>query len=253
VAKEEAMRVTMLGHRPALAVEPTAPPAAWAPATTGSGLLRQVGDVLGDVPRFLVTPLLRRWHRTWGATPEEVAAAMPGDGLLPRAQYRATRAITVRAVPEDVWPWLVQVGVGRAGWYADDLLDNFGRPSAREIVPRFQDLHVGQWLPMVPWPTERTAFVVDGFVAPEWLLWRSPNRTWAWRLVPLPDGRTRLVTRLHTVYEWSRPCVLVTVVLMEVGDYPMMRRMLRGLRTRAETLHRVRTTGAARVGGPCAR
>jgi hypothetical protein len=215
--------------------------------------LREVGQVLGDLPRFLTAPLFRRRHRTWGATQDEAAATMPGDELLPQAQYRSTRAITIGAAPDEVWPWLVQVGYGRAGWYADDLLDNFGRPSAREIVPRFQDLHVGQWLAMVPWPTERTAFVVDGFVAPEWLLWRSPNRTWAWRLVPLPDGRTRLVTRLHTVYEWSRPWVLVTVVLMEVGDYPMMRRMLRGLRTRAETLHRVRTTGAARVGGPCAR
>jgi hypothetical protein len=234
------MRVTMPGHRPQLRVEPTAPPGSWAPARTGSGLLRQVADVLADLPRFLVTPLLRRRHRTWGATPEEVAAAMPGDDLLPRAQYRATRAITVRAVPEDVWPWLVQVGVGRAGWYADDLLDNFARPSVRQIVPELQDLHVGQWLAWVPHPTERTAFVVDSYAAPEWLLWRHPCRTWAWGLVRLPDGRTRLVSRMRTLYEWHRPLSVVTVLLMEIADFSMMRRMLLGIRDRAEAEHRHR-------------
>jgi hypothetical protein len=234
------MRVTMLGHGSQLVVEPTAPRGSWAPARTGSGLLRQVADVLGDLPRFVVTPLLRRRHRTWGATPEEVAAAMPGDDLLPRAQYRATRAITVRAVPEDVWPWLVQVGVGRAGWYADDLLDNFARPSARQIVPELQDLHVGQWLAWVPHPTERTAFVVDGYAAPEWLLWRHPCRTWAWRLVRLPDGRTRLISRMRTLYEWHRPLTVVTVLLMEIADFSMMRRMLCGIRDRAEAEHRRR-------------
>jgi hypothetical protein len=198
------------------------------------GLRRQFADVISDVPWFLVTPLLRRWHVTWGATPEEVAAAMPGDGLLPHAHYRCTRAITVRAAPEDVWPWLVQVGVGRAGWYADDLLDNFARPSATEIVPALQDIRVGQWLPWVPYPSERTACVVDSFQPPEWLLWRTPNRTWAWRLAPLPGGRTRLITRMQVRYEWRRPLTPVTVLLMEVADFPMMRRMLRGIRDRAE-------------------
>jgi hypothetical protein len=107
-----------------------------------SGPGRQVLAVTAVLPRFLTAPLFRRRHRTWGATDEEVAAAMPGDV-----------------------------------WYADDLLDNFARPSTRELVPVLQDLHLGQWLAMVPRPTERTAFVVDGFVVPEWLLWRTPNRT----------------------------------------------------------------------------
>jgi hypothetical protein len=249
------VKTSMLGHRRADRVESTAPADHRTPPTTTADLARQVRDVIGDVPRFLAAPLLRHWHRTWGATEEEVAATMPGDGLLPRAQYRCTRAITIAATPEEVWPWLVQVGYGRGGWYADDLLDNFAHPSAREILPDLQDIHVGQWLAMVPRPSERTAFRVDGFVAREWLLWRTPNRTFAWRLVPLADGRTRLVTRLQTVYEWSRPWVLVTVLLMEVGDYAMMRRMLRGIRDRAEAEHRRRAAGTrgALAGGPSGR
>ena len=221
-------------------------------STTGSrrpavgDVTRQLADVLADVPRFLTAPLLRRRRRTWGATEQEVTAAMPGDDLLPGAQYRATRAITVAARPEDVWPWLVQVGCGRAGWYADDLLDNFGRPSAREVLPDYQDLHLGQWLPMVPRPSERTAFRVDGFDVLHWLLWRTPNRTWAWQLVPLTGGeRTRVVSRLATRYEWTRPWCVVTFLLMEFGDYAMMRRMLQGIRERAEGLPRVTTARRA--------
>jgi hypothetical protein len=239
------MKLTMRGHRPALRVERTAPALRTAPTTTAADLLRQLADVISDLPLFVITPLLRPWHRTWGATPEEVAAAMPGDHLLPRAQYRCTRAITVGATPDEIWPWLVQVGVGRAGWYADDLLDNFAHPSAREILPDLQDIHVGQSLPWVPHPSERTAFVVDSYTAPEWLLWRTPNRTWGWRLVRLPGGGTRLISRMHTLYEWHRPLTPLTVLLMEVADFPMMRRMLRGIRDRAETEHRRRASAAS--------
>jgi hypothetical protein len=237
------MKLTLSGQRHAARVDPNAPSVPVTPTRSTADLLRQLADVISDAPLFMVTPLLRPWHRTWGATTEEVGAAMPGDHLLPRAQYRSTRAITVRAAPEEVWPWLVQVGVGRAGWYADDLLDNFGRPSARQIIPDLQDIHVGQWLPWLPHPSQRTAFEVDSYSAPQWLLWRTPNRTWAWRLVPLPGQQTRLISRMRTLYEWSRPLVLGTVLLMEVADFAMMRRMLRGIRDRAETEHRHRAPG----------
>jgi hypothetical protein len=207
----------------------------WAtPARIGDDLGRQMRDALADVPWYFISPLLRHWHVTWGATPAEVAAVMPGDDMFPQAQYRTTRAITIGVAPKDVWPWLVQVGYRRAGWYAGDLLDNFARPSIRRIVPELQDIRVGQWLSMVPRPSERTAFCVDSFAEPSWLLWRTPNRSWSWRLTPLAGGRTRLVTRLKTRYEWQRPLAPITLVLMECADYPMMRRMLRGIRDRAE-------------------
>lgn len=233
----------MSRHRPASTDHPgPTSPASWTPPSPTPGeLAGQVRDVLADLPRFLTSPLLRRRHRTWGASPAEVAAPMPGDDLLPHASYRATRAITIAATPEEVWPWLVQVGCGRGGWYADDLLDNYARPSARRIVPELQDIRVGQWLPIVRKPTERRVFVVEDFTEPSSLLWRSPSRTWAWRLVRVPEGRTRVVSRMRTDYDWSRPWTPVTVLLMELADHPMMRRMLLGIRDRAEAEHRRRT------------
>jgi hypothetical protein len=101
-------------------------------------LAAELGDVVHDLPAFVTAPLYRRWHLRWGATPAEVAVVMAGDALFPRAQYRSTRAITISAPPDAVWPWLVQVGCLRAGFYSNDLLDNLGRPSSTAILPELQ-------------------------------------------------------------------------------------------------------------------
>lgn len=210
-------------------------------------LLRQIGDVLYDLPAFLTAPLYRRWHRHWGSTPTEVAAAMPGDDVFPDAQYRSTRAITIKAPPEAVWPWLVQVGSRRAGFYSDDLLDNLGHPSARSLVPSLQHLEVGQWVPMSPAsePSDLTAFKVHSFETNQWLLWAKPDSTWAWRLTRTDDGGTRLVARVHAVYDWKHPmAAILSVVLMEFGDFAMLRRMLRGIRDRAGS-HAMQTKASA--------
>ncbi len=202
-------------------------------------LLVEVRDVAHDLPVFLTAPLYRRWHLRWGASLDEVDSSLPGDDLLPHAQFNATRAITIDAKPDAVWPWLVQVGCLRAGWYSNDLLDNLGRPSATTIIPSIQRLDVGQWVPMSPTssPSDRTALKVHSFEVHEWMLWTKPDSTWAWQLTPLADGRTRLITRIRVVYDWRHPVLaLLGVLLMEFGDFAMLRRMLRGIKSRAETI-----------------
>jgi hypothetical protein len=211
-------------------------------------LLGQVGNVIVDLPVFLTAPLYRRWHLRWGSTRDEVLSGMPGDMMLPSAQFVSTRSITINATPESIWPWLVQIGCGRAGFYSNDLLDNLARPSATSIVPALQHLEIGQWVPMSPspTPTDKTAFRVHSFDAPSWMLWAKPDSTWSWQLTPTRSGSTRLVTRIHAVYDWSHPATTVlSLVLMEFGDFAMARRMLRGIKTRAESVVDDRVPAAA--------
>ena len=211
-----------------------------AESTNGRQVARGLRDVILASPRFLAAPFMRSGHLRWGATDAEVAGEMPGDELVPETSFSATRAITVAAPPEAVWPWLAQLGFGRAGFYSYDLFDNAARPSATTILPEFQDPQVGDWVPMASKVNETTAFKIAGLAPGEWMLWVKPNSTWSWKLVPLERGRTRLITRLKQYNDWSAsaPMALVTVILFEVGDFPMMRRLLLGVKARAEALAR---------------
>jgi hypothetical protein len=179
---------------------------------------------------------VRRWHTGWGATPAERKQRMPGDQHpVSRFGMHATRALTIDAAPERVWPWIVQLGFGKAGWYSYDLLDNLGRPSARTILPHFQHVAVGDpAAPMNPFqPMERSPWRVDEVSAPHTLVWHNPDAgTWAWVLRALPDGRTRLLTRLRTSY--TTPGTLAFAPILELADFPMYRRMLLGIKERAE-------------------
>jgi hypothetical protein len=159
---------------------------------------------------------------------------MPGDELVPGCQYRCTRAITIDAPPSAVWPWLVQVGFGRAGFYSNDLLDNVAHPSADRVLDAFQHPQVGDWVPMFSKVNDTTAFKVAAIEPGSELVWLKPDSTWAWKLTGV-DGGTRLVTRLRILYRWDRPVgAIASLVLNEVGDFPMMRTVLVTLRQRAE-------------------
>src|SRR5664279_5848400 len=132
------------------------------PRPTVNELAREIADVANDLPLFLTAPLYRRRHLRWGATAAEFASALPGDQVQSHAQFECTRAVTVDAPPAAVWPWLVQVGCLKGGFYSNDLLDNLAHPSADDIIEEFQNLEIGQWVSMSPTPTEATAFRVDG-------------------------------------------------------------------------------------------
>ena len=188
--------------------------------------------------------LYRPWHQRWGASVDEVAAVLPGDDLLPVAEFHPTRAVTIAARPEEIWPWIVQIGFNRAGFYAYDLLDNLARPSAERIIPALQDPKVGDWIPMSPTVNDTTAFRVRAFEPNQWMLWSKPDSTWCWTLRPLDDQRTRLVSRIRAKYAWEKPTVILSLFLLELGDFLMNRRELLGIKRRAESLARARADAA---------
>jgi hypothetical protein len=204
-------------------------------------------DALTAVPWFLVAPVVRPWHLRWGSTAAEVRGSMPGDEVVRRAQFIATRAVTVDAPPDQVWPWIVQLGYGRAGFYTYDLIDNAGQPSAERILDQFQHPVAGDLMPMYEeLHGLAIAYTVTAFEKDEWLVWvhrptpaEEPDSTWTWRLSPLPGGRTRLVTRMKQDYRWETPgLAFFNFVLMEMGDFAMERRMLKGIKARAESAAR---------------
>ena len=177
---------------------------------------------------------IRPWTKRWGATDEEVRRPMPGDAIVRRADYVATRAITIRATPEEVWPWLVQIGSGRAGWYSYDRLDNGGQPSATEILPEFQSLEIDQLVPMIP--GDEVGVWVKEIDPGRRVLWwdRKGEYTWEWTLEPLGPGSTRLVSRLRATYPPLLSTRTLYATVATTGDIVMMRRCLLGIRDRAE-------------------
>ena len=196
----------------------------------------------------------RRWHLRWGATDDELAMALPGDEMVQRPQFTFTRAITIQARPEEIWPWLVQIGYGRAGWYSYDLLDNLDRPSAKRILPELQQLQVGDWISMGGKPRPTTAMRVKAFEPNRWLLWEHQGCPWVWVLRPIDQETTRLITRGRNRYTWKDVVFPLGPVLMEIGDPFMMRKQLRNLKRRAELLAMTRRSpsggSTAEVGQP---
>lgn len=176
---------------------------------------------------------VRPWQLTWGATATEVTRPLPSDDLVTDPTFDATRAITLDAPPEQVWPWLVQMGLTRAGWYSYDLLDNLARPSARRLLPELQDLRPGDIVPMSPDGTH--GMKVLSLDPPRSMVWGEPGgTTWAWQLDETASGGTRLVTRVRSHYEWFSPSIAFSL-LLEFGDIWMMRKMLLNLRDRTAT------------------
>lgn len=191
--------------------------------------------------------VIRPWSMHWGATAEEVERVLPGDSIAPDAGYRATRAITINAPPELVWPWLVQMGSGRAGWYSYDRIDNGGKPSARTIVEDLQDLSAGDFIPMIT-GTDVGCWVKELEPPLRMLLWdRKGDFSWEWILTPAGTASTRLVTRIRERYPPLCSRRMLYAIIAGTGDIVMIRKQLRGIRDRAQRLAGVRAGPADRV------
>jgi hypothetical protein len=187
---------------------------------------------------------IRRWMSRWGATPSEVSQVMAGDSLVVAPTYSGTMAVTINAPPDDIWPWLAQIGYRRGGLYSYDWLDRlFGyldRPSATGILPEFQDLAVGDAIPLGRGPDWPVAVVEPGRALV--LDMRNMNGfDWVWQfgLYTVDEKRTRLVSRscVRTQAVWAR----VFTYAIEPAGFLMTRRMLLGIKERAEALRAGRT------------
>jgi hypothetical protein len=198
---------------------------------------------------------VRPWMLRWGATPAEARGPLPGDALVPRPRTRFTRGITLAATPAQAWPWLVQMGCHRAGWYSYDTLDNAGRPSADRVLPELQTLAVGDEIWAAPDGT--LAFAVAALEPPHALVLSGPleqslaadpaapplagepvRASWAWVLRPLPTppgapALTRLLVRLRADYPPNALSSLAGA-LLEPVSFLMERKTLLGIRARVE-------------------
>ena len=193
---------------------------------------------------------LQPWHRTWGATDAEAAMSLPGDGLVPKPAYQTTRAVTIDTPPEAVWPWLVQIGQGRAGFYSYDWLENaFGLEiqNADRVHPEWQNLETGDTVRLAPAdqyggraemrvvhfdPNRALVFgpvveTADDLEAAA----RTGAGTWAFVLNPAEHNRTRLIVRTRT-RPWTGSRIVFR--LYDPAHFLMERKMLLGIKDRAE-------------------
>jgi len=192
---------------------------------------------------------IRRWYKHWGVTDAEQKRRMSGDLEIPDPTYEAMLAITIAARPEHIWPWLMQMGARRGGLYSYDWLDQlFGfldGPSAERIVPEFQRLAVGDVIPIGG--ASGSGFPVKDLDPLRTLLLggKAGDVQWTWQfaLYPIDERGTRLVSRNRArVPRTIRDAIFMCV--LEPAGFIMTRKMLLGLKRRAEALPANENAGA---------
>ena len=202
--------------------------------------------VAGSVALPVYYLLVRRWHARWGATDEEVQRAMPGDDLVENAWDVTTRAVTIRATPAEIWPWLLQMGYRRGGMYSNDWIDKvmgvLDEPSSWEILPEFQHLEVGDVIPIggsgPDWPVKSIepfkSLVLD-------IRDSGVDISWSFGLCELDEEHTRFVLRIR-IRLAPLMQLLSFIPISDLGQFLMVRWMLLGIKARAESLAAQRET-----------
>src|SRR3974390_993506 len=202
------------------------------------GAIAAAGAALAAGLEVATYPRWRQWCLSWGATDEEVARTLPGDDLLAGPDIVSTRAVRIGAPAGDIWPWLVQMGPGRGGAYTYDWIENLfglGMHSADGILPQFQDLKVGDAQRL----GKRGAVLRVSVLEPERaLVMRSDDGNWIWAFMLAPEGTgTRLISRNRIAVPGAPRAVrALNTYLMEPGSLIMERKMLLGIKQRAEQL-----------------
>lgn len=215
-------------------------------------IVEGIGGALAIGGTIVLSPLLAPWYRTWGATENEAQRSLPGDELVPHPRSEVTCAITIQALADRVWPWLVQLGCQRAGWYSYDLLDNGGVPSAGHILPEYQHLLAGDQvlltpdgrlgLPVTALEPER-ALVLGGTLDTRTGMGVQPGQPLpeayysginVFVLEPAGETATRLIFRQRLDWNPGPANTLMYRVFLEPISFVMARRMLKGIKHRVE-------------------
>ncbi len=227
--------------------------------------------------RGIVVP----WWRTWGVDARDVKRTLAGDDIIEAPTAIETRSIEIDAPQSDIWPWLLQMGYGRAGWYSYDSIDMAGQ-SSRRIAEAWQTLRVGDVVPTHPGggfevrvvePGRTLVLYSDtGIVATQAEEARLAGldrpaanvqatgsllgatqpaefaASWAFVLDPLGPSRTRLIERFRVSFgATDKPWTALTLPFVGFGVFLMMRKQMLGIRNRAEGLARSRSTAAGRA------
>ncbi len=181
--------------------------------------------------------VVRPWHMRWGATDDEIAQPMPMDDHVAEPTYVTNRAVTIHARPEQVWPWLAQIGEGRAAFYSYDWIERLigmDVDSADRIHPEWQQLQVGDRL-------TRDDNILVRYVEPGRFLVVGPTDdnpeaavTWAFGLYPDGEGGTRLVSRVRAQIKRWTPFTVLYLAALDPGQLLMERRMLLEIKRLAE-------------------
>lgn len=207
---------------------------------------------------------IRQWRASWGVDREEATRSLPGDDLVNAAQSADTRGITIEAPADVVWPWLVQMGYERGGWYSIDQLDVRGK-SANRIVDEWQALAVGDVVPthpgggfavkvlepgralvlyansatMQPPDVANPDKVPTGLAASGAFMSATPSEfaaSWSFVLEPIDARRTRLIERVRYWSAEGNPVSNLALRVLGFGVFVMMQRQMLGIRSRAERL-----------------
>ncbi len=193
---------------------------------------------------LVIRPRLLRW----GTTDGEASGPYPGADLIPDGTRSATMAITIEASPAQIWPWLVQMGYGRAGWYSWDRLDNWGHRSADRIHPEWQEIAAGDRLPSMP--NEQAWWEVAALKPQRFLGLRASfalpflhpfdpkgvrprfftDSLWGFELKELPGSRTRLIVSGYWAFQprWLQP--IAGFLLVEAEHWVMQTRQFARLK-----------------------
>ena len=193
---------------------------------------------------------LRPWHVRWGATEAEVRRALPGDELLPNPKLSATHAITIHAPAATVWPWLAQIGQGRGGFYSYTWIENLlgcDIHNADRVHPEWQNLKAGDRILLHPKIPPILAVIVepgrvivlhgDTRQGPPSTLAKPGDyvpTTWTFYIEPVDEHTTRLIERFHSDYNPTPRNAFFNRVILEPGSFIMERKMLLGIKARAE-------------------